>query len=333
MNLLPYIRPGEAAADVADLLQTKRPGEVAVLARTTDALRPLALACADRGVPVDGNDKLFATAGARLSLQQHLRLLLHPEEASADLVRAVCRTPARGLRRGAAARIAARLREGESLAEAFAGMPAPRRGRGGLLAPGDLFSTLAVCEDAAAAIARLRGLGGLDEWFAQGDDLGGPDQFESEVLAQAESEAEGSSPGAYLAQLERQAAALKAIRGSGAIELLTIHAAKGRQWPHLILLACEEGILPHARSARVGPAAEARGEGIEAERRLCYVAFTRAAERLDIHYDRARPSRFLTEAGVIPSSTRPPPLPLQPLPPPRLAAEAMALKAVCARPY
>jgi superfamily I DNA/RNA helicase len=304
VNLQPYIRPAEAAADVADLLQAKQPGEVAVLARTTDALRPLALACAARGVPIDGNDKLFAASGARLALQRHLRLLLHPEEADAELVRAVCRTPGRGLRRGAAAQIATRLRAGESFAEAFAGMPAPRRGRGGLLSPGDLFRTLDSCEDAAAAIARLRGLGGLDEWFAAGDQLGGPDQFESEVLAQAESEAEGSTPAAYLAELERQAADLKRIRSSGAIELLTIHAAKGRQWPHLILLACDEGTLPHARSAQAGPAAEARGEGIEAERRLCYVAFTRAAQRLDIHYDRSRPSRFLGEAGLVTSGRR-----------------------------
>jgi DNA helicase-2/ATP-dependent DNA helicase PcrA len=311
VNLLPYIRPSEAAADVADLLASKEPGEVAVLARTTDALRPLALACAERGVAVDGNDKLFASSGARLALQQHLRLALHPADADADLVRAVSRTPARGLRRGGAARIAAALRDGESFDEAFAGVAAPRRGRGGLLAPGDLFRTLVGSEDAAAAIARLRGLGGLDEWFAQGDALGGPDQFESEVLSQAESEAEGRTPAAYLAELDRQAAALERVRSRGAIELLTIHAAKGRQWSHLILLACEEGTLPHARSAQVGPAAEARGEGIEAERRLCYVAFTRAAKRLDIHYDRARPSRFLTEAGLLFSPPRPPRPPLR----------------------
>jgi DNA helicase-2/ATP-dependent DNA helicase PcrA len=311
VNMLPYIRPREAAADIADLLQAKQPGEVAVLARTTDALRPLALACADRGVPVDGNDKLFAASGARLALQRHLRLLLHPEEADAQLLRAVCRTPARGLRRGDAARIAARLREGEGFATAFADISAPRRGRGGVLAPGDLFTGLGHCEDAGRAIAYLRGLGGLDEWFAAGDRLGGPDRFESEVLARAESEAEGSAPAAYLAELERQAADLKRIRSSGAIELLTIHAAKGRQWPHLILLACDEGTLPHARSAQAGPAAEARGEGIEAERRLCYVAFTRAAERLDVHYDRARPSRFLGEAGLVTSGRRAawPPLP------------------------
>lgn len=309
VNLRPFIRRREAAEDIAILLATRQPGEVAVLARTTDALRPLALACADRGLAVSGRDRLFEAGGARLALQQHLRLALHPEEAGADLVRAVCRTPARGLRRGAAAAIAARLRTGDSFTAAFAGVPAPRRGRGALLAPGDLLTALGRHEDAGQALAHLRGLGGLDEWFAQGDELGGPDQFESEVLAGAQAEAEGSTPAEYLAELERQAAALRRIRREDGIELLTIHAAKGRQWPHLILLACEEGILPHARAALVGPDAEARGEGIEAERRLCYVAFTRAAERLDIHYYRDRPSRFLTEAGLLPGRRRRAPAP------------------------
>jgi superfamily I DNA/RNA helicase len=309
VDLRPYIRPSEAAADVGALLETKQPGEVAVLARTSDALRPLALACAELGVAIDGNEKLFAATGARLALARHLRLALAPEQASTDLLRGVCQTPARGLRRGAAAAIAARLRAGESFAAAFAGVPAPRRGRGALLAPGELFTTLALCEDAAAALALLRGSGGLDEWFAQGDELGGPDQFESEVLQRAERDAAGSTPAEFLTELERQAAALKRIRKPGAIELLTIHAAKGRQWPHLILFACDEGTLPHARSAQVEPDAEARGEGIEAERRLCYVAFTRAQQRLDLHYDRSRPSRFLTESGVLARTTRPPRIP------------------------
>lgn len=312
VNLLPYIRPSEAAADVAALLGTKQPGEVAVLARTTDALRPLALACAERGVAVDGRDKLFEATGARLALQRHLLLALDPDQATAELVHDVCQTPARGLHRGRESAIAAHLRDGQSFATAFAGIPAPRRNPRALLAPGELFEALAACEDAATAVSLLRGPGGLDQWFAQGDELGGPDQFESEVLERAEFEAEGSTPAEFRAELERQAVALKRIRKPSAIELLTIHAAKGRQWPHLILLACEEGTLPHARSAQVEPAAEARGEGIEAERRLCYVAFTRAQQRLDLHYDRARPSRFLTEAGVLASNRRAPRKPPRP---------------------
>jgi superfamily I DNA/RNA helicase len=73
----------------------------------------------------------------------------------------------------------------------------------------------------------------------------------------------------------------------------------------VILLACEEGILPHAHAASATPSDEARGEGIEAERRLAYVAFTRAQDRLDLRYNRNRPSRFLEEAGLLPTGARP----------------------------
>ncbi len=80
-----------------------------------------------------------------------------------------------------------------------------------------------------------------------------------------------------------------------AVQLLTIHAAKGLEWPIVFVAGLEEGTLPHERSL-VDVA------GIEEERRLCYVAMTRAKERLLLswaatrHKGSARPrSRFLDE--------------------------------------
>jgi ATP-dependent DNA helicase Rep len=100
-------------------------------------------------------------------------------------------------------------------------------------------------------------------------------------------------------------------------EIATIHGAKGREWPHVVLVACDEGTLPHARSLEVGFEEVARGEGLEAERRLGYVAFTRAQERLEIHFDAERPSRFLTESGILGrrrAPRQPPPVPQPPGP-------------------
>ena len=65
------------------------------------------------------------------------------------------------------------------------------------------------------------------------------------------------------------------------VQLLTIHAAKGLEWPFVFVVGMEEGTLPHERS--IGdPAA------LEEERRLCYVALTRAGERLYLSWTASR---------------------------------------------
>ena len=65
------------------------------------------------------------------------------------------------------------------------------------------------------------------------------------------------------------------------VQLLTIHAAKGLEWPLVFVVGLEEGVLPHERSMDTTT-------GIEEERRLCYVAVTRAAERLYLSWCRER---------------------------------------------
>jgi DNA helicase-2/ATP-dependent DNA helicase PcrA len=265
------------------------------------------LACADLDVPIDGSAKLFKPTRAQLALQRHLRLALYPEEATAELVRRVCQNPSRSLNRGAEGAVAERLREGHPFEIAFEDVPAPRRGRGSLSAPGELFEQLSSCVDGEEAVLVLRGEGGLDAWFEESDSLDSLDQFESEVLERAEQDAAGRTPNQFLADLEYQAERLAAIRDEKhGIELLTIHGSKGRQWPDVVLVACDEGTLPHARAVKAEPEEEARGEGIEGERRLGYVAFTRAQQHLHIHYDRELPSPFLHEAGLLSRTTRPP---------------------------
>ncbi|MBI2191291.1 MAG: UvrD-helicase domain-containing protein [Planctomycetes bacterium] len=85
------------------------------------------------------------------------------------------------------------------------------------------------------------------------------------------------------------------------VKLLTIHAAKGMEFPVVFLCGLEEGLLPHAE-------ATASEEAIEEERRLCYVAMTRASELLVLTHCRSRllfgsekpasPSRFLDSLPV-----------------------------------
>ncbi len=85
----------------------------------------------------------------------------------------------------------------------------------------------------------------------------------------------------------------------GKVNLMTIHASKGLEFPVVFIAGAEEGLIPHARSIE-------EGEGnVEEERRLFYVAITRAREKLLISSCRKRrhmqavtecaPSRFLDE--------------------------------------
>ena len=80
--------------------------------------------------------------------------------------------------------------------------------------------------------------------------------------------------------------------------LMTMHAAKGLEFPIVIMAGLEEGVFPHVRSSE-------NEEELEEERRLCYVGMTRAQERLVItsaarrrvfgEYQATEPSRFLDE--------------------------------------
>ena len=81
---------------------------------------------------------------------------------------------------------------------------------------------------------------------------------------------------------------------AGICELATIHAAKGREWDRVVLHGVDRGQIPHSHAGREG-GLEA---GVEAERRLFYVALTRARHRLEIVCSKKSPSRFLAEAGL-----------------------------------
>ncbi|MFO0833125.1 MAG: UvrD-helicase domain-containing protein [Phycisphaerales bacterium] len=90
---------------------------------------------------------------------------------------------------------------------------------------------------------------------------------------------------------------------SGSVTLMTLHAAKGLEFPAVAMVGMEEGLLPHARALTT-----ATDNEMEEERRLCFVGITRAMQRLILTAakyrtvrgiaERTIPSRFLQEVGT-----------------------------------
>jgi superfamily I DNA/RNA helicase len=130
------------------------------------------------------------------------------------------------------------------------------------------------------------------------------ENLEQLVEAAREFDARGPASGEGEATLDTflQETALRADADErrddeGLVTLMTLHNAKGLEYPIVFMIGCEEGVFPHSRSLDEGT--------LEEERRLCYVGITRAMRDLYLTFARRRavfgaqsyglPSRFLSE--------------------------------------
>jgi len=111
-------------------------------------------------------------------------------------------------------------------------------------------------------------------------------------------EEEGVAPlDAFLTHAALEAGERQAGEGEDCVQLMTLHSAKGLEFPVVFLVGLEQGLFPHMRTIEDG--------SIEEERRLCYVGMTRAQERLFLSHAEIRrthgteqiaaPSQFLRE--------------------------------------
>jgi DNA helicase-2/ATP-dependent DNA helicase PcrA len=119
-------------------------------------------------------------------------------------------------------------------------------------------------------------------------------------------EKRGQDIAAYLNNIALQTSSDKKAE-ENSVSLMSIHASKGLEFPVVFMPCMEEGMMPHKRAV-------AERDGLEEERRLCYVGMTRAEKNLIISFPAQRmqryknghvsfqntvPSRFLTEADLM----------------------------------
>ncbi len=153
----------------------------------------------------------------------------------------------------------------------------------------DRLENLAELVNAAEAFVTIEGFGkdavGLpvDETGVPAPPGGGGGGGGSTVTGLPDSESgEIQSPlAAFLAHAALEAGDNQAQAGQDAIQLMTVHSAKGLEFDCVFITGLEEGLFPHENSA-------AERDGLEEERRLMYVAITRARKRLYLSFSQTR---------------------------------------------
>jgi DNA helicase-2/ATP-dependent DNA helicase PcrA len=298
----------EAEAVVNDIAHRVRqgqivPGDVAILYRTQQQPRPMESQLRANSLPyvLVGGQSFFDRKEVR-DVLSYVRLLNNPED-EASFLRIVNR-PARGIGKGSVDKLLALATEsGESIFKAChhaleEGLlkPIAADALSDLLATIEKLRTPEVTDDIVSRVGRL-----LDEVSYRAEvDRVYPDEKTRrdrwngvlEVFDLAENYVSRSANPKLSDFLERVALAQDDSTSEdpskrNAVTLMTLHAAKGLEFPEVYLVGAEEGLLPHMRSVEE--------DTIDEERRLMYVGITRAQERLAITRAASR-SRFGTRS-------------------------------------
>ncbi len=306
--------------------------QIAVLYRSNAQSRVLESALFNAGVPyrVYGGLRFFERAEIKHALA-YLRLLENPNDDTSFL--RVVNFPARGI----GARTVEQLQDaarasGRSLAQSVGAVG----GRGGVALAGfvalidglraetqgltlreiigrmlrasglvdfyrtdkegqDRIENLEELVNAAEAFVTQEGFGRdavalpVDEQAGAAAAAATPDADTGEIM---------SPLAAFLTHASLEAGDNQAQAGADAIQLMTVHAAKGLEFDAVFITGVEEGLFPHEQSL-------SDADGLEEERRLMYVAITRARQRLYVSFSQTRllhgqtrynvKSRFLDE--------------------------------------
>jgi DNA helicase-2/ATP-dependent DNA helicase PcrA len=282
------------------LRDVTNPQETVVLARTSQLLRDLVLACVSEGIAVRAPASALDVSQSEQTVLAYFRLASDPRVASEDDVKQSFRVPNRYLPQGAEVSLATSLKNGRSFRESIDALP---------VGSGEEWRNEAIRKwaeivERLGTLPPLKGLrylragGGLDRHYSSMEQMTPHDQIEIEALDDIEQQIGGKSLPDVVALLEQRANRLHDAVSEDGIELATIHGAKGREWSNVIVYGFDAGQLPHRRTLGDATNDAEFEEALEDERRLAYVAITRAKQRLVIVVQE-RPSPFLSEAGII----------------------------------
>jgi DNA helicase-2/ATP-dependent DNA helicase PcrA len=287
--------------------------EIALLYRSNAQSRALEHALFNAGLPyrVYGGLRFFDRAEVKHALA-YLRLIANPNDDTAFL--RVVNFPVRGI----GARSLEALQDAARMTNSslFAAIP-QISGKGGssLAAFAQLIARMgeAVNLPLPELIDHVLELSGLrthyqnekegQERLANLDELvNAATSFIAEEGAVGEEGELSADLASFLAHASLEAGEHQAGEGDDALQLMTVHSAKGLEFNVVFISGLEEGLFPHENSVndtRNG------GNGLEEERRLMYVAVTRARQRLYLSIAQSRmlhgqtrynmPSRFLNE--------------------------------------
>jgi ATP-dependent DNA helicase UvrD/PcrA len=292
-----------------------RPGDFAILCRTQVQFRLFEAELRANGLPyvVVGGMSFFDRKEVR-DIVAFLKLAENPLDETALL--RVINTPARGVGKASLDRVLAFATEhGISAGEAFE-RPAEIEGLSPQSVEGyrQLRAAVDASQLAEAGSELVSSLTRLLETIRYRDEVNRVYTDATtrearwagvlEVLNFAENHVRRSPQPSLHAFLEELALSSSdqdeepAARSKDAVTVMTLHAAKGLEFPRVFLVGMEEGLLPHTRAVAEG--------SIDEERRLAYVGITRAMSNLTLSFalERARygrraravPSRFFFEA-------------------------------------
>ncbi|MFH1748064.1 MAG: UvrD-helicase domain-containing protein [Planctomycetota bacterium] len=285
----------DEAEQIADTIRRLHTGQrqysdIAIFYRVNALSRGLEEALRARGIPykIARGLEFYNRKEIRDTLA-YLRLLVNPADDVA--LRRIINTPARGIGKTSVQRLtAAAGQAGKPILEVIRTTDlswlktAARKVRAFV----ELLDKIQAAprDSVADIVSQTLTISGLEAAFAREHDEGGEDRLANvQELVSAAQRFEEEVDDATLTEFLQRVALVsdqdQVDESAGVVLLMTLHAAKGLEFPIVFMIGLEQGLLPHENALR-------ESLDVEEERRLCFVGITRAKEQLIMSHVRQR---------------------------------------------